>query len=200
MGEITPEGMPFALRWLSPPARWSQANAVLTIHAGPGTDWFVDPSGTSAPIVNAPALVGRLDCDFVFSARVEVDFAATFDAGVLLVHAHERAWAKLCFERSPGGEPMIVSVVTRRVSDDCNSVVVEGNSVWLRISRLGTALAFHASTDGSYWQLVRHFALNAAKAPAVGFLAQSPLGNGCRASFDHISFESRRLSDLRNGD
>jgi regulation of enolase protein 1 (concanavalin A-like superfamily) len=119
---------------------------------------------------------------------------------VLAIHVDDLNWAKLCFERSPDAEPMIVSVVTRGASDDSNSWVVDGNSVWLRISRLGAAFAFHASTDGSRWRLVRYFALDSAEDPAVGFLAQSPLGDGCRASFDEISFESRRLSDLRSGD
>jgi regulation of enolase protein 1 (concanavalin A-like superfamily) len=196
---ITLEAVPFALGWLLPPAAWSQANGALTIDAGPQTDWFIDPAGSATPILSAPALMGRIAGDFVFSARVEVDFASTFDAGVLVVHAGELAWAKLCFERSPDAEPTIVSVVTRGVSDDCNSVVVDGNSVWLRISRLGSAFAFHASTDSSRWRLVRHFALAAAETLAVGFLAQSPLGDGCRARFDAISFDARRLGDLRNG-
>ena len=200
MEPVELEALPFALHWRGKPAAWRTVNDVLTIAAGPRTDWFADPGGTSEAILNAPALVGEVAGDFMFGARVEVGFMATFDAGVLVVHAGELTWAKLCFERSPEAEPTIVSVVTRGVSDDCNSAVVDGNSVWLRISRLGAAFAFHASTDGSRWRLVRSFALAAGATPAVGFLAQSPLGEGCRAQFDEISFESRRLDDLRSGD
>jgi uncharacterized protein len=196
---VTFEAVPFPLRWLSAPAAWSQSNGVLTVDAGPRTDWFIDPSGSSAPVRNAPALLGQVSGEFVFSARVEVEFTTTFDAGVLVVHAGEHTWAKLCFERSPDAEPMVVSVVTGGASDDCNSAVVDGNSVWLRIARRGSAFAFHASTDGSRWRFVRHFAIDAGETPAVGFLAQSPLGDGCRARFDEISFEPRRLPDLRSG-
>jgi regulation of enolase protein 1 (concanavalin A-like superfamily) len=171
----------------------------LTIDAGAATDWFVDPAGLSSPIVNAPALLGEVTGDFMFSARVEVEFAATFDAGVLVVHDSDESWAKLCLERSPDGEAMVVSVVTHGVSDDCNSTVVDGNAVWLRISRLVPAFAFHASVDGTSWSLVRHFTFPAAETVAVGFLAQSPLGDGCRAAFDSIGFEPRRLGDLRSG-
>ena len=57
---------------------------------------------------------------------------------------------------------MVVSVVTRGVSDDCNSFVVDGASVWLRVARVGSAFAFHASTDGSNWSFIRHFALETA--------------------------------------
>ena len=68
---------------------------------------------------------------------------------------------------------MVVSVVTRGVSDDCNSFVVDGTSVWLRIARIGGAFAFHASTDGVGWSFVRYFALATAGEPSVGFAAQS---------------------------
>ena len=167
--------------------------------AGPRTDWFVDPQQTSKPTLNAPALVGNASGDFVLRALVTVDFAGTYDAGVLFLHAGDSLWAKLCFEYSPQREPMVVSVVTRGVSDDCNSVVVDGNSVWLRIARIGAAFAFHASTDGKSWSFVRHFALEPGAVPSVGFAAQSPTGDGCRVTFEQIAYEAARLGDLRSG-
>lgn len=193
--------VPLPLRWLSSPARWSAPDGVaLTIEAGPRTDWFVDPLGAGEPVVNAPALVGDPRGDYLLSARVRVEFAATYDAGALVLFVHERAWAKLCLEYSPQGEPMVVSVVTRGSSDDSNSFVVEGGDVWLRIARTVPSFAFHASTDGERWQFVRHFALDATSEPAVGFEAQSPTGEGCLATFEHIRYEARRLGDLRGGE
>ena len=127
------------LRWLVEPESWSVPDGTsLLVAAGPRTDWFVDPQRGPEPSLNAPALVGDPSDDYLLSARVTVDFAGTFDAGVLMLHANDRSWAKLCFEYSPEREPMVVSVVTRDVSDDCNSVVVDGNSIWLRIARVGT--------------------------------------------------------------
>jgi regulation of enolase protein 1 (concanavalin A-like superfamily) len=197
---ITIAPLPMALRWQARPARWNIADdSVLTLAAGARTDLFIDPQG-AAEMLNAPSLVGDTTGDFLFSARVTVDFAATFDAGVLLLYAHDRAWAKLCFEYSPQRQPMVVSVVTRGVSDDCNSFVVDGNRIWLRIARLGRAYAFHASTDGTYWQFVRHFALDAADTIAAGFLAQSPTGDGCAATFESIRFAPASLGDLRSGE
>jgi regulation of enolase protein 1 (concanavalin A-like superfamily) len=166
--------------------------------AGARTDLFVDPQG-SPPMLNAPSLLARPNGDYQLSARVTVDFASTFDAGVLALHAHDGAWAKLCFEYSPQGEAMVVSVVTRGVSDDANAFAVEGRQVWLRVSRLGPAHAFHASTDGSDWRFVRHFALEPANDLSVGFLAQSPTGAGCAVQFDQIVYRPERLADLRSG-
>lgn len=191
-------GLPFELSWLREPKSWSIVRRALTIEAGPQTDWFVDPAGEARPVLNAPALVGAVGGDFILSARVSVVFGATFDAGVLMLHFGDRCWAKLCLERSPEGRPMMVSVVTREHSDDCNSTVVDHDEVWLRVARLGAAYAFHSSTDRRLWQLVRYFSLPAQDV-SVGFEAQSPLGEGCTATFADITFEQRRLADLRSG-
>jgi regulation of enolase protein 1 (concanavalin A-like superfamily) len=191
--------IPTPLRWETPPASWNIVDAAaLTITAGARTDLFVDPQGT-AETLNAPRLLADVTGDFLLSARVTVGFAATFDAGVLLLYVGERTWAKLCFEYSPQRQPMVVSVVTRGVSDDCNSFVVEGDQVWLRVARLGGAFAFHASTDGTFWHFVRHFALDAADTIAAGFSAQSPTGEACTATFDVIRYMPELLPDLRSG-
>lgn len=168
----------------------------LRIDAGPRTDYFVDPAEGSVT-ANAPATLAAVEGDFVLSALVEVEFAATFDAGALLVWGDERRWAKLAFELSPQRERMVVSVVTRDRSDDCNSTVVAADGVRLRVARTGEAYAFHRSSDGVRWDLVRHFHL--AGAAEVGFEAQSPTGEGCAATFSDIRFEQRTLPDIRDG-
>jgi uncharacterized protein len=190
--------LPMPMRWLARPAQWRTDGSTLELAAHPRTDWFVDPSGGREPSLDAAALVGDVARDFVLGARVTVGFAATFDAGVLMLHVSDTLWAKLCFELSPQREPMVVSVVTRGTSDDANGFVVGGDAVWLRIARMGPAFAFHASTDGEQWALVRHFTLGDVE-PAVGFEAQSPTGEGCDVRFDDIRFEQRTLRDLRDG-
>jgi uncharacterized protein len=192
------QAIPFALRWLVQPQTARFDAGGLSITAGPGTDWFVDPR-TDEAIANAPALVGPVEGDFVLSARLDVEFAGTYDAGALMLWRDDRTWAKLCFEYSYDHEPMVVSVVTRGASDDCNSAVVDG-PVWLRVARIGRAYAFHASTDGGRWDFVRHFGLGVEDALEVGFVAQSPRGDGCTATFSDIRFAAATLGDLRSGE
>lgn len=194
------DALPMPLRWLAEPQSWSTPDdGSLVITAGPDTDRFADPKRLAEPRTNAPALVGDPSGDFQLSARVTVDFAATYDAGVLILQASDSVWAKLCFEYSPQSRAMVVSVVTREVSDDCNSFVVDGTSVWLRIARVGRAFAFHASQDGGSWEFIRHFALDAGN-PSVGFAAQSPQGAGCTVAFEQISYAAKTLGDLRSGE
>ena len=136
----------------------------------------------------------------MLSARVTVGFVDDFDAGTLVVWKSDTRWAKLCFEYSPRREPMVVSVVTRETSDDCNSVVVGTGTVYLRIATMGAAFAFHYSTDGRFWNFVRVFDLGESETPTrIGFLVQSPSGDGCTATFDDIHFSRGLLTETRDG-
>jgi uncharacterized protein len=169
------------------------------------TDFYVNPGGTDSAdaetLLNAATLLGLPPAgDFQFSAQVTVDFRSQYDAGVLLLWIDERNWSKFCFEFSPAAEPMVVSVVTRGVSDDANAFTVPDRSVWLRVSRIDQVYAYHASTDGTTWQLIRVFTLgDQLSEHRIGFEAQSPTGDGCTVTFSDIRFASHRLAELRDG-
>ena len=184
---------------------WSVDDDAITATAPPHSDIFISPAGTSlaspAPVVNAATLLGIPPAgDFQLSARVSVDFVSAFDAGALIVWIDDRHWAKLCFEFSPEDEPMVVSVVARGVADDANSHIVDGREVFLRISRIERAYAFHASTDGARWRLIRFFAIDDGDAPIrAGLVAQAPTGDGCSVRFDRVTFSSTTLGDIRDG-
>jgi uncharacterized protein len=199
MNDFALEALPAPCDWVNSPTGWKAwGGNNLAIAAGPKTDWFRDPSG-GAVTHNAPAAIFTPpDESALLSARVSVSFASTFDAGVLLASAGEDLWAKLCFELSPRGKPMIVSVVTKGLSDDCDSVVVRGREVHLRLAMMRKALAFHYSLDGRLWHLVRHFGLGAGV--RLGFLCQSPTGGGCEASFAGITYRAGELRDIRSGE
>jgi uncharacterized protein len=118
-----------------PPVTYEVRADGLALTAAAGTDLFVDPAGATE-VPDAGRLVGNPPPgDFSLAARVSVAFASKYDPGVLMLHAGERRWAKLCFELSPQLTPMAVTVVTRGTSDDCNSFEAQGNSLWLRMTR-----------------------------------------------------------------
>ncbi|MBX7269964.1 DUF1349 domain-containing protein [Micromonospora sp. Llam7] len=169
------------------------------LSASARTDWFVDPAGGD-PVGSAPLTVARLDGDFQFSALVEAPLAVMYDAVALFVHGDPVTWAKLALERSPGGADMIVTVVTRGVSDDANGVTVaQAGRSWLRISRMGAVYAFHHSADGVRWSLDRLFTLGPAAGHRVGFSVQSPTGEGLSARVSDIRIMPTTLADARDG-
>lgn len=190
----------------SQPGIWRRDEGGAVLADAPAhTDFFLNPGGEGAAdaesMLNAATLLGVApDGDFQLSARVTAGFRSQFDAGVLFLWADERHWAKLCFEFSPDAEPMVVSVVTRGVSDDANAFTVAEQSVWLRVSRIDHVYAYHASTDGSAWRLIRVFTLGAdVSGHRIGFEVQSPTGDGCAVNFADIRFAGLRLADLRDG-
>ncbi len=189
--------IPAVLRWLGTPAECSVDAGTIRIGAGARTDWFVEPE-TGAATLNAPALVGVVDGDYQLSARVEPLLASTYDAASLVLWRDPGSWAKLAVELSPDGDRTIVSVVTRSHSDDCTARVVGPGPVRLRVARLGAAFAFHAALADGRWEFVRHFRLGSGDPAAVGFEVQSPLGEGCTATFSEIGFVRARLRDLRD--
>ena len=189
--------VPFELEWLRPPAEWAAEPARLVAAAPAQTDWFIDPI-SARPVRTAPVLLGTPPAgDFTLEARVVLDGDAMFDAAGLFVHDDDDHWAKLAVEVTAAG-PTIVSVVTDTFSDDCNSTVLAQGSAWLRLARVGEAIAFHASDGGGRWELVRVFRPVSA-AMRIGFICQAPTGAGCTGSFDGIAFNPRSLGDIRDG-
>ncbi|MBI1279412.1 MAG: DUF1349 domain-containing protein [Anaerolineaceae bacterium] len=190
--------LPSPSRWLNDPESWAFEKERLTITAGGRTDWFIDPGG-SVNILNAPALLMPVQGPCILKAQVRSNSQAMFDAGVLAVYQADDQWAKLCLELSPQGQVTMVSVVTKVTSDDCNSVPIGGSSVYMRLSVLEKAYAFHYSLDNQTWNLVRYFSLGERRNLEIGFLSQSPTGGGCTANFTEITFLPQLLSDIRSG-
>jgi regulation of enolase protein 1 (concanavalin A-like superfamily) len=191
MTTFTLPSVPGEFQWKNQPLAWEVgADGSLTIQAGEHTNWFIDPTGNYARDSAPGVLFEPPDASFIVSAKVTVDFMTNFDAGVLQLRENDERWAKLCFEYSPQGHPMVVSVVTRGTSDDCNSVVIEGREVYLRVALTPQTIAFHYSHDGAYWHLVRYFTLGKLENLRVGFAAQSPSGAQCTAVFSDIRYRA----------
>jgi regulation of enolase protein 1 (concanavalin A-like superfamily) len=196
--------IPQTLHWETAPANFVQTAdgalqmSALQMTSAPRTDFFIDPRGEIV-MTNSARLLFMPDERFILSAHACCDLVDTYDAAVLMIYVDDRHWAKLCLERSPQGEPMIVSVVTNGVSDDCNSVVLVEAAAYLRVSGFGNAFALHYSLDGALWHFVRYFALQRSEGLRVGFSVQAPVGNGCTATFTAIEYAAAQLADLRSG-
>ena len=192
-------GIPGPLTWQHSAEKWQIENGkTLSITAGKATDWFSSPMGDELRD-NTPRLLFKPAEDFVLSTKVTVDFRSQWDSGALVLYVNNSLWAKLCFEMTIEKRPTIVSVVTRDLSDDNNSIAINGSSVYLKIAKAGQAIFFYASEDGRHWTIIRAFSLGK-KTPGlrVGFSSQSPAGDGCTSQFSQIMYLSKRV-DLWSG-
>jgi len=189
-------GLPGTLTWQNSPRAWNiDSKNVLTISSNPKTDWFVDPfDGTVAK--TAPILLFTPGPDYVLSARVTVQFTTKWDAGALMLWGDDHHWAKLSYEFSPDQKPTLVTVVTRGLSDDCNSLSLAGDSVYLRMAKSGNTYVFYFATDGKNWQILRTFSLDTDLPIRAGFESQSPEGSGAVAKFSAITYDPHRVGNI----
>ncbi|MFT3869584.1 MAG: DUF1349 domain-containing protein [Nibricoccus sp.] len=151
------------------------------------TNLYVNPRG-GKPALNAPMVLFEPGEEFILMARVSGKLQDIFDVAALVVYENERTWAKLCYENSIAKEPTIVSVVTRDVSDDCNSQTISADYAFLAVMRKGSAFSFHFSADGKIWRMVRHFQLKTEGKIKAGFAVHCFGKNGFSATFSQITF------------
>lgn len=170
----------------------------IRIQAPKKSDYFVDPK-TANPTCSAAFLYQDVCGDFVLRAHVHHDFIATYDACCLMAYESDTLWAKACFELSDFNTHTIVSVMTNERSDDGNGVNINEDCVWLQLARTDNVFTVHYSLDGVTFYMVRLTHLPMKKDIKVGFVAQSPLGDGGMRSFTQIHFEQTSLTDIRKG-
>lgn len=184
------------LNWINEPDHWEfDADRALVVSAPAVADFFIDPSGDNVKS-SAPFLYTRVKGDFSAVTRVSVEMKQQYDSGCLMFMADDTHWAKLCFEFF-ADHPSILSVVTKESSDDCISAKAETSQPYLRMARAGNCFAFHYSLDGEQWKLVRYFRLDCPDEIKVGVVAQSPVGDGAQARFDHFLLAEGISGDIR---
>jgi hypothetical protein len=192
-------GFPSSFHWRNQPAGWNVKDGTLTIQSAAKTDWYAAPTG-DLPVAATPLLLFPATGNFWFGARVTVGFHSTFDAGALVVYADEQNWVKFAFESQDGKTGSIVSVVTRGLSDDNTGARIEGNSVYLEVSRIGQAIFLFYSADLKQWNVTRAFHLASEKPLQFGFSSQSPTGAGTTASFSEIRYKPETLKPWTAGE
>jgi regulation of enolase protein 1 (concanavalin A-like superfamily) len=116
-----------------------------------------------------------------------------------MVMENTQIWAKACFEQTDFNTRAVVSVVTNQVSDDANGCNINGDSVWLQMTRAGQAFAFHYSEDGENYYMMRVFSLPVGETVKVGLEAQAPIGSGGERHFESFSIESKTVKNIRMG-
>jgi len=188
------KSIPFDLSWENTPINYSVSDNTLEIVAGAKTDMFRDPNVTYNTD-NAPKLLFKPDNDFVLTASIEHAFTSKWDGGAIVLKQDSLNWIKFCFEKDYTGAHRVVSVVTKNISDDCNSAEVKSNKVFYKIAKAGNVITLYYSSDGGKWFLVRHLQFDTTGNFYLGFLAQSPTGDRCTVNFSDIHYVAKKIKD-----
>lgn len=191
--------IPGVMAWENTPISYSYKNGILSVQAGPKTDMFRDPQATYNTD-NAPKLLFKADSNFVFIAAIEHPFTSKWDGGAIVIKSDSLHWVKFCYEKDYLGAHRVVSVVTRNISDDCNSVSFTSNKVYYKVAKSGQAITLYCSENKKDWLLVRHFQLNTAGPVKLGLLAQSPDGPGTTVLFSEIEYKAIKIKDPYAGE
>jgi regulation of enolase protein 1 (concanavalin A-like superfamily) len=191
--------LPRPLYWENKPVHFDAGNGRLVIEAGEKTDMFRDPNVTYNTD-NAPKLLFAADSNFVLTAAIHHAFASKWDGGAIVLKADSLNWIKFCFEKDYTGQRRVVSVVTRNISDDCNSVAATANTLYYKIAKAGNVITLYFSTEGKSWYLVRHLVFDSGGPLKLGFLAQSPTGKSCRVTFSDIHYSTKKIGDPYTGE
>lgn len=197
--ELKITSIPHKLYWNNEPKSFNLEGNSVTIVAGEKTDMFRDPNATYNTD-NAPKLMFRPDENFVLSSAIEHSFSSKWDGGAIVLRADSLNWVKFCFEKDYTGARRVVSVVTKDISDDCNSAEVASNKVYYKIAKADNVITLYYSTNGSQWLLVRHFQFNAKGPNELGFLSQSPTGKSCTVKFSDIRYSNTKIKDPYTGE
>jgi hypothetical protein len=198
-GEIKLTGIPHSLFWENNPVEVRTRPNEITIVAGSKTDMFRDPNATYNTD-NAPKLLFRPDEDFVLTTTIEHAFTSKWDGGALILKQDSLHWIKFCYEKDYTGARRVVSVVTKNISDDCNSVSFNTNRIHFRVARAGAVITLYCSEDEKSWLLIRHLQFEFTKGLKVGFLAQSPTGERCEVTFSNIQYQAKKIKDPYAGE
>ncbi|HTB25521.1 MAG TPA: DUF1349 domain-containing protein [Puia sp.] len=186
--------IPHGLFWENTPKSFSVHGNQFVIIAGKETDMFRDPNVTYNTD-NAPKLLFEADDNFVLTASIEQAFTNKWDGGAIVIKQDSLNWIKFCFEKDYTGARRVVSVVTKNISDDCNSVEMNTNKVYYKVAKADNVITLYCSTDGIKWYLIRHLQFDAHRGFKVGFLAQSPTGERCEVKFSDVVYKIKKIKD-----
>ena len=186
--------IPYGMFWENKAEKFSLNNNEMVMVAGEKTDMFRDPNVTYNTD-NAPKLLFRPDNDFILIASIEHSFSSKWDGGAIVLKQDSLNWIKFCFEKDYTGAKRVVSVVTKNISDDCNSVEIKTNKVFYKLAKADNVITLYYSPDGKKWFLIRHLQFDTDKHLTLGFLAQSPTGKKCEVKFSNISYQAKKIKD-----
>lgn len=171
------------MEWYNEPPFWQVEGNTLTITSGAKTDfWRQTHYGFVRD--NGHFYYQQVQGNFTVEVKVSGHYTQLYDQAGLMVRLDEANWLK-CGVEFVDGVQQVSAVVTRDYSD-WSVVPVPDNptSLWLRITRSGTAVVVQYSFDGIKYTMLRMAYLTAVETVSVGMMSAAPDGDGFTTTFE----------------
>ncbi|HYY28543.1 MAG TPA: DUF1349 domain-containing protein [Chthoniobacterales bacterium] len=175
------------MQWLNEPPIWQDDNRRLRVVTGPNTDfWRVTHYGFVRD--NGHFYHEQRVGDFTVQVRIEAEYKALYDQAGVMIRLDPANWIKTGIEYTDG-LPHFSAVVTRDFSDWSVLPADSAGPVWLRLTKLGSAIRIHYSLDGLSFPMLRLAYFPEATRTQVGLMCCSPEREGFEVEFSdfHIS-------------
>lgn len=173
------------MEWYNEPPFWQIQDNIITVTSGAKTDFwrhthygFMRDSGNF--------FYQQVQGDFIAEVKISGQYQDLYDQAGIMVRLDELNWLKCGIEFVEGVQ-QVSAVVTRDYSDwSVVPMPQNPSSLWLRLTRRGTAIEVQYSLDGERYQMLRLAYLTPVEQLSVGVMCASPEGNGFSTIFENL--------------
>jgi uncharacterized protein len=181
------------MQWLNEPPVWKADDGRLRVVSGAKTDfWRITHYGFVRD--NGHFYYEQKAGDFTVQVKIEAKYEALYDQAGIMIRSDAANWIKAGIEYTDG-LPHFSAVVTRDFSDWSILPADSQGPVWLRLTRLGSAIQIQYSVDGFSFRMLRLAYFAERSESQVGLMCCSPEREGFEVEFS----EFRITEPITNG-
>ena len=182
------------MHWLNEPPIWQINNDRLRVATGPKTDfWRLTHYGFIRD--NGHFYYEERTGDFTIQAKIDANYQALYDQAGIMIRLNAANWIKAGVEYTDGS-PHFSAVVTREFSDWSVLPASSAGPVWLRLTKLSTAIRIQYSTDGLSFRMLRLAYFPDAATTQAGLMCCSPEREGFEVEFSSYSISDPIMTAL----
>jgi uncharacterized protein len=169
------------MQWLNEPPLWQAGDGRLRVVTGLRTDfWRVTHYGFVRD--NGHFYYQEQTGDFTAQVKFEAKYESLYDQAGVMIRLDTANWIKAGIEYTDG-QTYFSAVVTREFSDWSVVPAHLTGPVWLKLTKLQSAVKIQYSSDGLSFRLLRLTYFPHAREVQVGLMCCSPEREGFEVEF-----------------
>jgi regulation of enolase protein 1 (concanavalin A-like superfamily) len=171
------------MEWYNEPPVWNVQENTIQATSGAKTDFWRE---THYGFIrdNGHFFYQPVKGDFIVEVKVSGEYQELYDQAGIMLRLDEANWLK-CGIEYVNGVQQVSAVVTRDYSDwSVVPMPQNPDSLWMHVTRRGTAIEVQYSLDGEQYTMLRLAYLTPVETLNVGLMCASPDGNGFSMTFE----------------